>query len=680
MRARTRRIGRAGLCFALASWLSALGVATAAQGDGQKPPAGTDERPRARETVTVTATLAATPAEDLASTVVAIDAETLRARPATSLDEALAWEPSFSLFRRTPARAAHPTAQGLNLRGVGPSGTSRAAVWVDGVPLTDAFGGWVPWARLPSLAIRRVEIAPGSASAPAGSGALGGLLQIETVAPGQLGPLRVRLGGGSLGTWNGGFAAGLGRGGARAVLAGEAFTTSGYVAVAPDRRGPVDRPLTTRHANGWLRAALPGAWSVTLDGFGERRGNGTREQRNRTWSVGAALAWQPIDGAWSARGHARRRVFRSRFSRILPGRFAEIAVLQQRVPSWDAGARVQAWWHAGTRYLLAAGVDARRVSGRSEETVLSIGLRRAPGGAQLLGGGYLSGRLQGARFALEGSLRADGWRNRPRGDGEVRSAARLSPRLGAVWHAAAAWRLHASVAGGFRAPTLNELYRQFRVGDVLTRANPALHEEIALTTEVGAAWSGAAGGDRRVEIGLDWYRTRLQDAVVNVTLARTEQLVLRERRNVGRATTSGLELRGRLTAPTWTLTWSAAWMRSRLDGAGAGDPIDGKRAPQVPRVRATVAVEARPFARAQALVALHAVGRQYEDDRNELPLAGGVTLDAGLRFRLGEATYLLLNGQNLTGARLQVGRTPVPLLGPPRTLAAVLEVDLPGGG
>src|SRR5688572_32071626 len=42
---------------------------------------------------------------------------------------------SFSLFRRTSSLSAHPTAQGVSLRGIGPSGVSRSLVLIDGVPL-----------------------------------------------------------------------------------------------------------------------------------------------------------------------------------------------------------------------------------------------------------------------------------------------------------------------------------------------------------------------------------------------------------------------------------------------------------------------------------------------------------------------------------------------------------------
>ena len=72
--------------------------------------------------------------------------------------------PTFSLFRRTSSLAAHPTTQGVSLRGIGPSGVSRTLVMIDGVPFNDPFGGWVYWTRVPLDNVDRVEVVDGTSS------------------------------------------------------------------------------------------------------------------------------------------------------------------------------------------------------------------------------------------------------------------------------------------------------------------------------------------------------------------------------------------------------------------------------------------------------------------------------------------------------------------------------------
>ena len=72
--------------------------------------------------------------------------------------------PGFTLFRRTSSRVSNPTAQGITLRGLGGTGASRSLVLADGMPLNDAFGGWVYWDKLPQAAIDRIEVLRGSGS------------------------------------------------------------------------------------------------------------------------------------------------------------------------------------------------------------------------------------------------------------------------------------------------------------------------------------------------------------------------------------------------------------------------------------------------------------------------------------------------------------------------------------
>ena len=98
---------------------------------------------------------------------------TLRETPGLSMDDRLrATVPGFTLFRRSSSVVAHPTTQGVSLRGLGSSGASRTLVLLDGIPMNDPFGGWVYWDRFApdELAARRnlarrIHRAP-SATAP----------------------------------------------------------------------------------------------------------------------------------------------------------------------------------------------------------------------------------------------------------------------------------------------------------------------------------------------------------------------------------------------------------------------------------------------------------------------------------------------------------------------------------
>ena len=62
-----------------------------------------------------------------------------------------------------------------------------------------------------------------------------------------------------------------------------------------------------------------------------------------------------------------------------------------------------------------------------------------------------------------------------------------SPR-GGIAFAEGPRRWRASAYRSFRAPTLNELFRDFRVGNVTTRSNAALVPETTVGVDAGVDW------------------------------------------------------------------------------------------------------------------------------------------------------------------------------------------------
>ena len=137
-------------------------------------------------------------ADTPAATTVVTSADLLSAA-ATTVDDALRFTPGFTLFRRSSSRAANPTTQGVTLRGLSASGASRTLVLADGVPLNDAFGGWVYWSRIPQAAIDRIEIVRGATSDLYGADAVGGVIQVVPLGA-QRTRARLSVDGGSLGT------------------------------------------------------------------------------------------------------------------------------------------------------------------------------------------------------------------------------------------------------------------------------------------------------------------------------------------------------------------------------------------------------------------------------------------------------------------------------------------------
>ncbi len=135
------------------------------------------------ETVTVTPTRTEQLVGTTAASVSVLTAEQIQDSPALVADDVLRRIPTFSLFRRTSSLSSHPTAQGVSLRGVGPSGVSRTLVLLDGVPFNDPFGGWVYWTRVPMESAERIEVVDGSTSSLYGNYAMGGVINIIGARP-----------------------------------------------------------------------------------------------------------------------------------------------------------------------------------------------------------------------------------------------------------------------------------------------------------------------------------------------------------------------------------------------------------------------------------------------------------------------------------------------------------------
>jgi outer membrane receptor protein involved in Fe transport len=252
-----------------------------------------------------------------------------------------------------------------------------------------------------------------------------------------------------------------------------------------------------------------------------------------------------------------------------------------------------------------------------------------------------------------------------------RSESALSPRA-ALRHQAASWlALTASGYGAFRAPTLNELYRSFRVGNVVTQADPTLRAERLRGVEGGAL---AALGGASARLTAFWME--VDDTIANVTLSETPALVTRRRRNLGRIRSRGAELELEVRPwPRWVVAANAVLTDATVGSFPEEPSLEGKRLAQVPRRQA--AVQARYET---GRVTLSAQGRwsssQFEDDLNALALAPLRNLDlraAYAPWRQLEAFFAL---ENALDDEQEIGRTPVVTLAPPRALRAGLRLRL----
>jgi len=651
-------------------------------------------RPARHEDVTVTAGRTETKLGDTAERVVVLGRAEIAASAALTVDDTLRQVPGFSLFRRSGSRVANPTAQGASLRGVGPSGASRTLVLLDGVPLNDGFGGWVYWSRVPRAAIERIEVLEGGASDLYGSAALGGVVQALGRHDGPAVAVEASLGDeetavGSL------FAAGQ-RGPWDLRFAGEAFTTAGYVQVSEDEQGPVDVAAAGAHVSGVValgrRLSASAKAFVQTSFFGESRENGTPLQVNDTdfQQASGGADWEGAAGAVSLRAWYGTQSYHQSFSAISPDRTSETLTRQQHVPSKAGGFTFQWSRRAAQRHMLVAGVEGRFVRGRSDETVFVSGTVTSlvsAGGRERTWGLFAADRISlGPRVRLSIGARIDRWSEENGSESTTslatsvtsttrhpdRAETAVSPRASVLFRATPSLSFTAAGYGAFRAPTLNELYRGFRLGSTLTLANPELVEERLWGGEAGAAWTPAEGLRLRA-VG---FSCRISDPVANVTLLTTPQLTTRQRQNLGRVRSRGLELEAEARLGVHlSAGLGYALIDSVVDSFPANPALEGNVVTQVARHQLTFQARYAHPRLIDLAVQGRVSSRQHEDDQNLLVLPGYFTLDVQASRRLGAAATAFVALENVTGERYVVGLTPVETLGPPFLVRAGIRVD-----
>jgi outer membrane receptor protein involved in Fe transport len=433
--------------------------------------------------------------------------------------------------------------------------------------------------------------------------------------------------------------------------------------------------------------------------FDEERDNGTPLQINRT-GTGAFAAGGRLrhgDSDWTLTLFGDVQEFRSTFSSQAADRNSETLALDQRVPTTSAGGSLQ-WTRRLGEHRLSAGGDLRWMHGETRERVYVAGAfvrTRRAGGQQLIGGVYVEDIWTPHRvLEVAGGVRLDSWVTYdaqrtetppPGGSGVPAFHAfgdieRLipSPRLAALVHATPTTDVRLSAYQGFRVPTLNELYRVFRVRNDVTVANEHLRPE-RLT-------GGEAGVQQRwgpLTARVTGYWNEVKDLVVNAT--QTARLpdcpagtLCRQRQNIDLARIRGVETEVEVRpARDWRLLAGHLYTDAHVVEAVAQPALEGKRLAQVPENTATLTVRYDNPALVAAALTLRYVGPQFEDDLNTLPLGGFATVDATVSRALARWAEVFLAAENLLDRTYAVGRTSEGVIttGAPRVVRGGLRVS-----
>jgi outer membrane cobalamin receptor len=626
------------LFFTIVIGLSAAGQNTLPQTQPALPPLKT--------TVTVNATLtAASPAS-----ITVLPKEEIQQIPGVELDDRLRQVAGFSLFRRSSSEVANPTTQGVSLRATGSTGASRTLVLWDGIPINDPFGGWVYWDRIDPNYIDEVEIDRGAPTSVFGDRAMSGTISIFS-PPDEPDHLFVNYLGGNEDTQDVSAAYSNLWGPWGLTVHSRDFTTDGYYIVPADLRGTADDRANVRFATGDVTLDYLGArdrLAVHLDVLAEERQNGTVLTHNSTGlgTIGATYAHTWTNDEISLVGFHTQAQFHATFSSLSADRDIEKLTARQTVPEEDVGGAAY-WKHHGKQrhftWNTVLGSDADRIHGISYDHSYTTGLTTPDGGTLFEHGVFGQVDATFGPVTLFGGLRQQF-------TGE-RGQTFVSPN-GGMAVGVKQFRFRASGYRSFRAPTLNELYRPFRVGNVLTDANPALVPEGLTGVEAGADWTGET-----TRASFTLFHNDLENLIDNATLSTSPTLILRQRQNFPSAFSRGMEASVAQRWRKWTFNAGYMFADARLS--------TGQRIPQVPKQQGTAELMYQ-FKSTTLSGGVRAFGLQFDDDLNQFLLPGFATIGITAQQRVTKRLSATVSVDNLLDRSFLVALTPFPNTGEPR--------------
>jgi outer membrane receptor protein involved in Fe transport len=248
----------------------------------------------------------------------------------------------------------------------------------------------------------------------------------------------------------------------------------------------------------------------------------------------------------------------------------------------------------------------------------------------------------------------------------------VSPRAAVLYRFGEQVSAWGAVSTGFRAPTLNEPYRQFRVGALLTRANHELGPEQVVSSELGVNLLPLP----EMTVRATFFDNRVEDPIFNLTIAENEQ----QRRNLERTRVRGLQTDVDYRLGTaWSVSAGYVVNDATVRESSLNPALVGNRLAQVPKHRGSVRVSWADARYISVGVGLQFIGRQFDDDLNlrtvpgetEPGMPGYMTADLTASREINRSVQVFFGIQNLFDEEYVVQTNPTTIGTPFMALGGV---------
>ncbi len=641
----------------------------------------------------------------------AYNVTTIRPNPQFRLENELRKTPGLQQFRASDARTANPTSQGITLRGLSANAASRALLLLDGVPQSDPFGGWIAWPGYDALPITQARIKRGGGSGADGQGALAGTIELFSSDIGNA--FDVSAAYGSRDIFESKLSAGRKLGQGQLTFSASYARGDGFIPIIEEQRGSIDRQAAYEQIGAALRFVAPltelTELQANIRAFTDDRERGFAFSENHNDGVDASIRIVNRNSdnlKYSALAYIQIRNFDASFGGGIPADRSSVnQVFEQfNVPSTGLGARLELRPNIGDIAQLRIGGDWRRTVGETNERFFFQGgvpLRgRNAGGESDTYGLFSEISVQPSdKLILTGGVRVDFWNisdgfrrefelinpfpGSPRVDIDFdnRSGTEFTGRGGFTYEINEDISLRGAAYLGWRLPTLNELFRPFRVGPDATAANEFLEPEQSEGIDLGLDYD-----DGNYQLGVTLFYNRLEDAIANVTLDSGPGLfpgvgfvsgagLFAQRQNIDAVEAQGLEFDAKLNLnQQLSIGASYSYIDANIESSGNALAINGLRPEQVADHHASGFVRYEDSSGNAVSFDATYLGSRFEDDSNSLSLTDSLSIDASAAYKITKNISINARIENIFDTQIQAAISSTGII--ERTRARTIVVGL----
>jgi outer membrane cobalamin receptor len=679
-----RRISSYGVGYVVYLSVFCLGQTAIAQEPATEPSEVTVEP------IVVTATRTERSLANIPVSVSIVTRADTKDTPALGTDDIVRTVPGINLpFANSFTQ--HPTANNVGMRGLG---ELRALVLVDGIPLNDPFFGYSQWNMVPKETIERVEVVRGGASSLWGNYGMGGVINIIT-RNAQPRTVSQSLMGGSNGTIRSNTYGSDRINDRFGISANVNYQqTAGYTPQQADLRGAIDRNASNGNANVQFKTDYQSPdfkWYARANYYNSTQNTGValsdNLQNTVNFNTGATWKLSEPETLEANAFYLQQNFTTNNPDLVTPGNrnFDFLSNLHQTPVTSIGGYTQYSRMLNGMVRSVQGGLDFRQVTGVDRSQLYS-----APGASPTLLNGYGSQMFVGAfgqasvvplsQLELLGSLRMDFYRNYAAKQ-EFSSGGttnfgnqdrlQLNPKLATRYQIIEPLAIRASVYRAFRAPTLDNLYRNFTATGFTLLSNSQLSPE--------TMWGGDAGLDvntGRFKGQANVFWNEINHAITAVTTSFfpvfTQQLF-----NVGKLRSRGIELLGEVELAQY---WSAIFGYTYTDSTITSNPVDptvvGKRNPNIPLHFETVTLRYRQPEGLDFAFRMRANERIFATTDNTVKLSNQFILDLSGSYPVYKNVSAFVIGENILNDKYSTTIIGGNFLGAPRQFFAGMNFTL----